>query len=70
MSSCIKKLKAENNGKAPDYVLVDGNRLPDDLSKEDAQFVIKVHILRSVSFPAITTSCGICLDFIILIGCF
>jgi len=44
MSTCIKKLKAEKSGKAPDYILIDGNRLPDDLSKEEAQFVIKVHI--------------------------
>lgn len=42
MSACVKKLKAEKDGKAPDYVLVDGNRLPDDFSKEEAQFVIKV----------------------------
>jgi len=44
MSTCVKKLKAEKGEKTPDYVLVDGNRLPDDLSKEKAQFVIKVHI--------------------------
>lgn len=45
MSSCVKKLTLERKGEAfPDYILVDGNRLPDDFSKEKAQFVIKVHI--------------------------
>lgn len=44
MSACVKKLKAESDGNAPDYVLVDGNRLPDDFPTEEAQFVIKVDI--------------------------
>lgn len=45
MSTCVKKLRKERGGEAPDYILIDGNRIPDELSKEEAQFVIKVHVL-------------------------
>jgi hypothetical protein len=45
MSACVNKLKLGDMGVTPDYILVDGNRLPDDFCKEKAQFVIKVDIL-------------------------
>jgi len=67
MSTCVKKLKAEKGEKTLDYVLVDGNRLPDDLSKEKAQFVIKgdpeCHIIAAASILAKVTRDRMMLEY-------
>eukprot|EP00897_Mesotaenium_endlicherianum_P007387 jgi/Mesen1/6677/ME000343S05848 len=41
MAACIAKLDRGGELVAPDFVLVDGNRLPDSLDERRAQFVIK-----------------------------
>ncbi|KAJ7530007.1 hypothetical protein O6H91_15G075000 [Diphasiastrum complanatum] len=41
MTGCINKLSAATGASWPDFILVDGNRLPDDLPDGKAQFVIK-----------------------------
>ncbi|KAG0587467.1 hypothetical protein KC19_2G166300 [Ceratodon purpureus] len=66
MSACVNELKA-GKGEAPDYVLVDGNRLPDDFSKEEAQFVIKgdaeCHVIAAASILAKVTRDRMMIDY-------
>jgi hypothetical protein len=43
MVGCVNKLTSKKTGESvPDYILVDGNRLPDGFSEKKAQCVVKV----------------------------
>jgi hypothetical protein len=43
MSACVEKLNSKEGGlPSPDFVLVDGNRLPSDLPETKARSVVKV----------------------------
>lgn len=45
MTICVEKLKSVDSGApVPDYVLVDGTRLPDGWSTETAKPVVRVHV--------------------------
>jgi hypothetical protein len=48
MSACVEKLNSEEGGlPCPDFILVDGNRLPSDLPETKARSVVKVQFLFS-----------------------
>jgi ribonuclease HII len=60
MVGCVNKLTSKKTGESvPDYILVDGNRLPDGFSEKKAQCVVKgdaeCHVIAAASILAKVT---------------